>query len=119
MAAPVMALVAQGAMPPPNPTDPSPFAMPDPDELEGRLRSAGFSSARTDRVEFPQRYPSFDEYWAETVDLAAPVAAALDDMAAAEVDTVRAAARETLSQFTDADGRIEAPANAVVALAVA
>jgi ubiquinone/menaquinone biosynthesis C-methylase UbiE len=119
MAAPVMALVAQGAMPPPNPSDPSPFAMPDPVNLEGRLRSAGFSSVRTDRVEFPQRYPSLDEYWAETLDLAAPIAAAVAGMTDDELETVRAAMRDTVSQFTGADGRIEIPANAIVALAVA
>lgn len=119
MAAPVMALVAHGALPPPNPADPSPFALPDPADLERRLRSAGFSSVRTDRVEFPQRYPSFDEYWAETMDLAAPIAGAVASLTPDAVETVRAAARQTLSQFTGADGRIEAPASAVVAVAVA
>jgi hypothetical protein len=119
MAAPVMALVAQGAMPPPNPADPSPFAMPDPVDIEGRLRSAGFSSVRTDRVEFPQRYPSFDEYWAETMDLSAPIAAAVSELTPEGADAARAATRETLSQFTDPDGRVEVPANAMVAVAVA
>jgi SAM-dependent methyltransferase len=119
LSAPGMALVAQGAMPPPNPTDPSPFALPDPVDLEGRLRSAGFSSVRTDRIEFPQQFPSFDGYWADTMDLAAPIAAAMAGLSASEAESVRAAARDTLSQFTAADGRIEVPSNAVVALAVA
>src|SRR5436305_3991497 len=43
LSAPVLALVGHGAMPPPNPADPSPFALPDPTDVERRLRSAGFS----------------------------------------------------------------------------
>lgn len=119
MAAPVMALVAQGVIPPPNPADPSPFALPDPVDLEGRLHSAGFSSVRTDRLEFSQRYPSFDEYWAETIDMAAPIAETVEGLQAAEVQAVALATRERLSQFIASDGRLEVPANAVVASAVA
>jgi ubiquinone/menaquinone biosynthesis C-methylase UbiE len=119
MAAPVMALVAQGAMPPPNPAEPSPFALHDPADVEGRLRKAGFGSVRTEGLQFAQRYPSFDEYWTETLDLGAPIAAAVARLSASEAESVRAAARDTLSQFTGPDGGIEVPANAVVALAVA
>ncbi len=119
LAAPVMALVAQGAMPPPNPADPSPFALHDPADLEGRLRRAGFGSVRTDGVQFAQRYPSFEEYWAETLDLGAPIAVAVAGLSAGDAESVRAAARDTLAQFTGPDGRLEVPANAVVALALA
>jgi ubiquinone/menaquinone biosynthesis C-methylase UbiE len=119
MAAPVMALVGRGAIPPPNPADPSPFALPDPADLERRLRDAGFSSARTDRVEFSMRYPSLDEYWAETMDLAAPLAGAVAELDSGEVEAVRGAVQDTLSQFMSDDGRIEAPACAVVAAAIA
>ena len=119
MAAPVMALVAQGAIPPPNPNDPSPFALHDPVDLEGRLRSAGFGSVRADRLEFSQGYPSFDEYWAETMDLAAPLASVVGELPSDTTETVRAAIRHALAQFTAVDGRIQAPATAVVAVAVA
>jgi SAM-dependent methyltransferase len=118
MAAPVMALVAHGAMPPPNPADPSPFALHDPVDLAGRLSSAGFSSMRTDRVGFPMRYTSFDGYWAETMDLAAPVAGALAALGSAEAEAVRVAVRGTLAPFIGDDGQIDAPASAVVAVAV-
>lgn len=119
MAAPVIALVGQGAMPPPNPADPSPFALPDPAELERRLRSAGFSEARSDRVEFVQRYPSFEEYWAETMDLATPVAETVAELSPDDVEAARASVRNTLAQFTAPDGQINVPAAAVVAAAVA
>ena len=118
MAAPAMALVGQGIIPPPDPADPSPFALPDPVDVEGRLRSAGFASVRTDRLEFSQRYPSFDEYWAETLDCGAPIAAAVAGLQAAQVDAIQMATRQTLSQFTTDDGGIDIPASAVVAVAL-
>lgn len=119
MAAPVMALVGQGVIPPPDPADPSPFALHDPVDLEGRLRSAGFASVRTDRLEFAQRYPSFAEYWAETLDCAAPIAGVVAGLQEAEADGVRTAIRKALAQFTAGDGQIDVPASAVVAAAVA
>ncbi|HEY3946124.1 MAG TPA: methyltransferase domain-containing protein [Solirubrobacteraceae bacterium] len=118
MAAPAMALVGHGVIPPPDPADPSPFALPDPVDVEGRLRSAGFASVRTDRLEFSQRYPSFDEYWAETLDCGAPVAAAVAGLQAAQVEAIQMATREALSQFTTEDGGLDVPASAVVAAAV-
>ena len=117
MAAPVIALVARGALPPPNPADPSPFALHDTDDLERRLRSAGFASVRVERVQFPQRYPSFEEYWAETMDMAAPIADAVGALAHDDAERARMGTRETLSPFIGDDGHIDAPASAVVALA--
>jgi SAM-dependent methyltransferase len=119
MTAPMMALVAQAAIPPPDPSAPSPFALHDPADLERRLADAGLRSVRTERLEFPQRYPSFDEYWAETMDMAAPLAGVLAGMTADAAESVRAATQQTLSPFTGSDGRIEVPARAVVAAALA
>jgi SAM-dependent methyltransferase len=119
MAAPVLALVSQGALPPPDPSAPSPFAMPDPADVERRLRAAGFSSARAEPIALTQTYPSFDGYWEETMDLSAPVRAAAAGLGEEDLAKFRAATRETLSQFIGPDGRIEAPASAVVAAAVA
>jgi ubiquinone/menaquinone biosynthesis C-methylase UbiE len=119
MAAPVMALVGHGAIPPPNPADPSPFALPDPADLEDRLRAAGFASTRADRVSFSQRFPSFDEYWEESMDCGAPLAAAVEELEPADTEAVRSATREALSQFMADDGRMDIPSSAVVAVAVA
>ena len=117
MAAPVMTMVAQGVLPPPNPADPSPFALHDVDDLERRLRGAGFASVRTERLEFAQWFPSLDEYWAEAIDMAAPLAEAVSGLPPDGVEAVRAGTQELLSQFVATDGRIEVPASAVVALA--
>jgi SAM-dependent methyltransferase len=119
MAAPMIALVAQGVLPPPDPSDPSPFALRDPADLERRLGAAGFSSARTDHVDFPRRYPSFEQYWEETMGLSAPVQKAMGSLSAQATEAVRTATRETLGPFFDDEGHIEVPARTVVAVAVA
>lgn len=119
MSAPVMALVSQGAMPPPNPADPSPFSLADPAEIERKLLTTGFSSVRTERVEFGQRYPSLEEYWAETMDLAAPIAGVMAALPSDAADVVRSVAHEMLTGFISPDGSVEIPAVALVAAAVA
>lgn len=73
---------------------------------------------RSDRVAFSQRYPSFDEYWEESMDCGAPLAAVVEELDAADVEAVRSATREALAQFTTGDGRIDIPASEVVAAAV-
>lgn len=119
MSAPVMALVSNGAMPPPNPADPSPFALPDPEDLQERLRSAGFSSVRAEQISFPQRYESLDRYWEESTGLSAPIRDPLSSLSEAGAEAVHGDVRETLSPFIGDDGRLDVPANAVVAFAVA
>lgn len=118
LTAPVIALVAHGALPPPNPEDPTPFSLHDPADLERRLRAAGFSSVRTDKVEFGQTFPSFEEYWTQTLELAAPLAGAVAALSPEGAETVRSATRDALAQFIDGEGRLEVPSSAVVALAV-
>ncbi len=119
MAAPVLAMVGQGVLPPPDPSQPTPFSLHDPADLERRLTDAGFVSVATDRVEFAQAYASFDAYWEETLDLAAPIAAATDGLEPAAIEALRAGAREILSRFIESDGSLSIPASAIVALATA
>lgn len=119
MAAPALALAARGAMVLPKPREPGPFALADPAEVERRLKAAGFGAVQTDVIEFLQRYPSLDEYWAETMDLSAPVVDAMEGLPSNEVEAVRGAVARTLSPFIGPGGAIEIPARAVVAFAVA
>jgi ubiquinone/menaquinone biosynthesis C-methylase UbiE len=119
LAAPAMQLVARGALPPPEPGAPSPFAMPDTAQLEQRVAGAGFQQVETDKVEFDQVFPSFDQYWQVTLDLGAPIAAAMAEMDDATVSEVREAVREVLAQFAGSDGALRIPASAVVAKATA
>jgi ubiquinone/menaquinone biosynthesis C-methylase UbiE len=117
MSAPVIQLVARGAMPPPDPTTPTPFSMADQSALSDRLRAAGFTAVETEGLEFTQTYPSLDVYWEVTTDLAAPIRAAIEELDEAKRADVLAGVRETLRSFEADDGSLNIPACAVVAKA--
>jgi SAM-dependent methyltransferase len=119
MAAPAIQLVARGALPPPDPAAPGPFAMADRDALARRLADAGFRDVRTEKLEMVQSYPDFNEYWQMTFDLAAPLRAALASLDEPGAHEVREGTRSVLAQFIAPDGKVEAPASALVASAVA
>ena len=93
--------------------------MADPEQLEQRIMSAGFSEVKAQKLEFAQTYASFEQYWEATTDLAAPIAEALDKLDATAREDVRDGVQEALGRFTQEDGQIEVPASAVVALATA
>jgi SAM-dependent methyltransferase len=117
MSAPVLQLIARGAFPPPEPGAPGPFSMADTAQLEQRLASAGFQQIETDKVEFEHVYPSFDQYWEMSLDLGAPLAAAMAELDEATVAEIREAVRGVLAPFTGSDGALRIAATAVVATA--
>ena len=117
MSAPVMQLISRGAFPPPEPGAPGPFSMAETAQLEQRLASAGFQQTETDKVEFDHVYPSFDQYWEMSLDLGAPLAAAMAELDEATVAEVRDAVRSALAPFAGSDGVLRIPASAVVAAA--
>jgi SAM-dependent methyltransferase len=119
MSTPVIQLVRRGAIPPPDPSAPTPFALADPGQLAQRLREAGFNDVQTGTVEFANPYASFEEYWEMTIALAAPIRAALDGMDDQAIAELRGAISEALTTFASDDGRLAIPASAVVASAVA
>ena len=115
--APAMHLVANGALAPPEPGAPGPFAMADSAKLAEQLAVAGFNDIKIDKVEFSQRYARFEQYWELTIDMAAPIAAALRTLDANQVSEVREAVRGSLAQFTAANGTMSVPASTLVAAA--
>jgi SAM-dependent methyltransferase len=117
MSAPVLQLIARGAFPPPEPGAPGPFSMADTVQLEQRLASAGFQQIETDKVEFDYVYPSFDQYWEMSLDLGAPLAAAMAELDEATLAEIREAVRGVLAPFTGSDGALRIAACAVVAAA--
>ncbi len=117
MVTPMIQLVSRGLAPTPNPAEPGPFALADLADLERRLLGAGFREARAEKLSFTQSYPSFEEYWSETMDLAAPVAAAIAKLDEQTLKDVREGTRGALSQFAAGDGSLAVPASAVVAAA--
>ncbi len=117
MAVPAIQLMARGVLPPPEPGAPSPFSMADAGQLEQRLASAGFEQIETDKIEFAHNHPSFDQYWEMSLDLAAPLTAAMTNLDEDAVAEVRESVREALAPFASQDGALRIPASAVVATA--
>jgi SAM-dependent methyltransferase len=117
MSAPVIQLIARGAFPPPEPGAPGPFSMAETTRLEQRLASAGFQQIETDKVDFDRVYSSFDQYWEMSLDLGAPLAAAMAELDETTVAEVRDAVRSALAPFAGSDGTLRIPARAVVAAA--
>jgi SAM-dependent methyltransferase len=117
MSAPVMQLIVRGAFPPPEPGAPGPFSMAETAQIEQRLASAGFQQVETDKVEFDHVYPSFDQYWEMSLDLGAPLAAAMSELDETTVAEVRDAVRGVLAPFAGSDGALRIPASAMVAAA--
>jgi SAM-dependent methyltransferase len=117
MAAPAIQLVARGALPMPDPSAAGPFSMADTEALSGRLAGAGFEAIRAEKLAFSQVYPSFEDYWQITLDLAAPITAALQGLDDTAVAEIRQAVHQVLGQFDQGDGSIAIPASAVVASA--
>ena len=117
MAAPVMQLIAREAFPPPEPGAPGPFSMADTAQLEQRLGSAGFEEIETHKVEFEHVYPSFDQYWEMSLDLGAPLAAAMAELDETTVAEVRDAVHDALAPFAGSDRALRIPASAVAAAA--
>lgn len=117
MVTPMIQLVSRGLIAMPNPSDPGPFTLANPDDLVRRLHEAGFASAQPQKLAFPQTYPSFEEYWAETLELAAPIAAAMAGLDEDTLAQVRDGAREALASFIGPDGNMSVPASVVIAVA--
>jgi ubiquinone/menaquinone biosynthesis C-methylase UbiE len=119
MSAPFIQLVARGAVPPPDPAAPGPFALADLGALARRLADAGFHDVQTGKVEYRHDYDSFEQFWETTNDLAAPVAEALARLDPQLVAEVRDAVRGVLAPFETEGGGLSVPASAVVASAIA
>ncbi len=117
MAIPGMQLVARGLLERPDPSAPGPFALADPEQVATLLAGAGFGQIESGRVEFVQRYPSFDRYWETIVDMSAPIAALLASLDQPVIAELREAVRRAIGQFGIADGSLEVPASAIVASA--
>jgi SAM-dependent methyltransferase len=119
MAAPAIQLVSAGALPMPDPDAPTPFSLADQEGLGNLLSASGFDQIRIERIELQQRYESIEDFWEVTMELAAPIAAAMERADAEVQAQIRAAVGEMFTQFADAEGRLTMPASAVGATAVA
>jgi SAM-dependent methyltransferase len=112
------ALIAAGAVSPPEPGGPGMFALAERDVLEGLLEEAGFTGVLVEAVEFDRLYENFEDYWAETLDLSQMVSEALEPLSEDQREAVRARVRALAEPYIGDRGLL-LPGSSLVASASA
>jgi SAM-dependent methyltransferase len=112
------AAVMNGVLSGPPPTQPGgPFSLGEPEQVEKLARDAGFPEVRVETVEYTRHYASAAEQFDMVRVLAPPIAAALEDATAEQVEAVRKTAEESVAPYRSEDGGYDLPACALVLLA--
>lgn len=97
----------------PPPGMPGPFALSDADRLRRLFADAGFDEIAIDRVAASLRPPSFDAWWARSLQVAGPAVAILDRLDDASRTRVRDTLRAAVSPY-ESEGGLELPGLALV-----
>jgi hypothetical protein len=105
--------------PPPDPNLPGMFAFAPPGRIEDELANAGFTDIRAEALDLRYDYESFEAWWESSRALGKPLGDAFDAMPAEQQETLVAALRERLGEYTGPGGRVEFPAKPLVAVATA
>lgn len=111
---PVGIIRRRAALPAPLPGQPGPFSLGDPDVLAKRLRDAGFSDVRVERVPAPVRLGSALECLQFEQESFGALHQMLGGLTAREQDDAWAEIEEALGAF-ETDGRFEGPCEMLVA----
>jgi ubiquinone/menaquinone biosynthesis C-methylase UbiE len=112
-------LVRMGAMEPPEPDAPGPFAWSDPTVIADALEEAGFVLAQIDQVDLVFRFASLDDWWDAQLELSVRMQDAVTKLTPAQRDDLRDAIDARLARFVAADGSVALPARTHVAAASA
>jgi SAM-dependent methyltransferase len=101
-------------LPPPAPGTPGPLSLGDAEALEGRLREAGFSDVRSERMMLDIEFASSDEYSEFLRAIAAPIKNMLADKPRERQDEVWGAiTRAVESSYAAEDGSVRLPAEVI------
>ena len=107
-----MTLVQREVMPPPEPGMPGIFALNEADEIRRVVSAAGFAEPQLEEITFDFHYKDDDDYWGSIVQLAGPLAQAIEAQPVEEQQASRAAILESVAQFKAGDGSYTMPAAA-------
>jgi SAM-dependent methyltransferase len=119
MAAGMRVFVARGVMPPPDPTEPGPFAFAAPGRIEGLLEAAGFDEIEVAAVDFAFEADSLDAWWEHMTRTSTRVTRALGTLSPAEHYALRDAVDAAYAPWVAGDGSVRFPARTLVATASA
>jgi SAM-dependent methyltransferase len=104
MVVPMGTAVEQGIVEPPDPTQPGPFRLGNPDLLRSVVRGAGFADPEIEEIAFVFHYRDFSELWDVLVGLSARFARALADHPEPEREALRLMLADRLVPFEAGDG---------------
>src|SRR5919199_136571 len=119
MAAGVRVFMARGVVPPPDPTEPGPFAFAAPGRIESLLDAAGFDDIEVDAVDFAFEADSLDAWWEHMTRTTTRVTRALRALPPAEHYALRDAVDAAYAPWVAGDGSVRFPARTLVATASA
>jgi SAM-dependent methyltransferase len=114
---PNAALAARGLRPPPDPTEPGPFALADPDVVRALLEEAGFDDVEVEAIDLLRPDPDFEAWWDGQLALSTAFRRAVADADPETVAALRDHLESGLGPYTAPDGRLEVPARTLVAAA--
>lgn len=109
-AVPGMTLVQRGHVPPPEPGAPGIFSMGEPDRIRDLVTGAGFGDPELEEIAFDFRYADFDDLWDSVVSLAGSLARVVKALPDDEREATRAAIRDNVAPYREADGSYSSPA---------
>jgi len=116
---PTEVLISFGLAEPPNPDEPGPYSMSDPELVRSMLEDAGFGEVRIEALDVPRTAPSFDAWWATHLDLSVATRTAFEKADEEQTLAIEAEIARRLEPHTAADGSISVPGRTLVAAAEA
>ena len=115
---PMQIILRHVQLPPPDPTAPSPFALPTAEALESALTSAGFAEVETDTFDTAAiAADSPEAFWDLVAEMAGPVVALLASLPEVTRAAIRDDAIQTLASMCP-DGPVSLSGEAVIASGV-
>jgi SAM-dependent methyltransferase len=112
-------LVRRGLIEPDDPDAPGQYAWAADGRIAEELAAAGFTEPQVEAVEFPMRYPGFDDWWEAQRDLGLRFKLATDALDPATTGEVKDRLRAAAEPYTAPDGSLAIPARTWVAAASA
>ena len=115
--APVVELVAMGAIEPPDLDEPNMFAFRDPQTIVGLLEETGFADIHVEQVPIVYAFADLDDWWDRQLDISTSLARSVSAITPAQRDDLRDAVDARLAQYVAGDGTVAIPGLTHVAAA--